>query len=356
MTQDKVYWELSKESYVDINHVPIVSVRNVDGENQSWEIIAKVNYDDTGMDVKVYQRQGEIIIAFRGTEGSKLFSQDAGRALKDLKADVASVVIKDPVYGGNSNQFAQAREIVRQVKKSYPYADISTTGHSLGGALASYTAAMEDLPAVTWSSPDVLGLLPKDLRKEANEGKFDNTIVNYVHPQDSIGAGSLSKYKRHIGSTYYVGSTFEVANAETINKPFIRFLDSLIDDYHGFDNYTFDEIGNINNPVLTNALTGKEEARSPRFVSSFRRIKVTPDELMSMANLLKKKMVDIENVHNEARMKLLCKEHISRSVHVEIEVGNSLYEFFSWHEQRTGETIYNLELAAKTMKEADKLA
>ncbi|WP_307434936.1 hypothetical protein [Bacillus sp. V2I10] len=42
--------------------------------------------------------------------------------------------------------------------KKYPDANISLTGHSLGDALVSYSAAMGNVEAVTFNSPSVVGL------------------------------------------------------------------------------------------------------------------------------------------------------------------------------------------------------
>ncbi|WP_354959413.1 lipase family protein [Bacillus sp. CECT 9360] len=44
-------------------------------------------------------------------------------------------------------------------------ARIHLTGHSLGGALASYAGAVHSVEAVTFSSPSVVNLLPEELQK-----------------------------------------------------------------------------------------------------------------------------------------------------------------------------------------------
>jgi hypothetical protein len=111
-----------------------------------------------------------------------------------------------------------------------------------------------------------IDLLPSDLKDKAENGEFDNQIVNYVHPKDSVGVGWFGEHERHVGSTYYIGSRFEVENADDIHRPLKRLLDSIVySDYHGLDNYQLDEYGNINNPTITNRLTGKKLVKSPRY-------------------------------------------------------------------------------------------
>lgn len=84
------------------------------------------------------------------------------------------------------NQFLEADLIVKAMKKKYPDANISTTGHSLGGANAEYAAAMNDVPCVSYNAPNVQHLLPEDVRRMVEEGYFKHKITSYVHPKDSI--------------------------------------------------------------------------------------------------------------------------------------------------------------------------
>src|SRR5690606_38114013 len=113
-----------------------------------------------------------------------------------------------------------------------PSAQISVTGHSLGGALAQYTAAKFNLAAVTYSAPSVIDLLDEQTMEKTLAGDFDSSIVNYVHPKDSIGAGGLEPYERHIGSTYYIGSRFRYENIDYEGRPIKRLLE-LVASYHG---------------------------------------------------------------------------------------------------------------------------
>ncbi|MNJ45366.1 Lipase (class 3) [compost metagenome] len=111
-----------------------------------------------------------------------------------------------------ANQFYQAQELYDAVKKHYPTAEITSTGHSLGGALTQYVAVNNDIQGVTFSAPSVTNLLTDEQLEKLNNGEYDKQVINYVHPSDSVGAGALGEYKRHVGSTYYLNSDFQSAN------------------------------------------------------------------------------------------------------------------------------------------------
>ncbi|USK36240.1 lipase family protein [Bacillus sp. F19] len=248
-----------------------------------------------------------------------------------------------------------AENLVKGVKEKYPDANISLTGHSLGGALASYVAAMCNVQAVTFNSPSVVGLLPKDMQQEVKEGKYDNQIVNYVNPRDSISAGAFKEYERHIGSTYYIGTLFEYENAEI--NPFSRFLKSISEEnYHALDHYTFDEYGNINNAVITNVVTGKMSWQSPRFFSnSVASIEVTPRELEDTAERLDAYINRIEDLCNDIKRTANRLDNVKKSEYVVDEVIQSAQQFNVWFSQKTLEIKHNLKSSALAYIEADKL-
>ncbi|WP_028403260.1 lipase family protein [Ectobacillus panaciterrae] len=320
IVSDYVYKELSRASY---EKEGTVSIDNSLGETQKWKPLhpngAKLHDPTTGFDATVFVNEDtkQVVVAFRGTEGTGPFK----RAYPDIKkadgGDVVLGTLKDrkdelarlensPTYSPDDefrkedlrkeiaeSQFTQADELMKKVKehvnKHYTGYEISATGHSLGGALAEYSAVLHHLQSVTYSAPDIVHLLPKDLQEKATRGEFKDTNISYVNPNDSIGAGPFKEYKQHVGKTIYIGGAgFAVANAGYTGHPVERFIDSVgSKDYHGLDNYTYDKNGNISN-LLIDAKTGKELIQSPRYIQGSQTIELKTEDLHEIGNTMKK--------------------------------------------------------------------
>ena len=92
----------------------------------------------SGYSAGVYQRNGEIVISFTGTNEAKL--EDF--ALANIPAGI----------GITSPQVIQAMTLVMQVMNAHPGATISFTGHSLGGGLASLMSVFFNLNATTFDA------------------------------------------------------------------------------------------------------------------------------------------------------------------------------------------------------------
>ena len=116
---------------------------------------------------------GEIVIAYRGTDGPFDAVTDAQLAV-----------------GTPSSQFGQAAQYYNDVSALYSGSAISVTGHSLGGALASYVAATV---APTTIRPDPIQAAAFNAPGIANvngvpSGLYPN-INNYNTTLDLTGNG-----------------------------------------------------------------------------------------------------------------------------------------------------------------------
>lgn len=327
---DELYQKISNFAYQrDISAgTPLTE----EGEYAQWKVIepegAELHNKVSGFDSVVFQNNqtNQIVIGYRGTEPdgnwlgiaadyeTDVFDVLGGRTreLEDALTDPnhhnifkKSFIqsIKDDIDWQN-NQFHQAEVLYEQIKSKYPDASISLTGHSLGGGLAQYVAARQDFPAMTYSAPSVTNLLDDASLAKVNEGYYDKKVVNIVHPNDSVGAGGISEYDRHVGSTYYKGQDFDSANAiyqnwrlqfqlmlpirpmgpsgplVTYNFPIdidldkfqvgniIRLMDSFSKKegkgYHSMNQYQFDQQGNLVGPLIDRA-TGQQIDISPRW-------------------------------------------------------------------------------------------
>lgn len=274
---DETYRDLSGGAYTTDEKV---TINNKSGKEE-WEPIhpkgAKLHDKETGFDATVYQNKttGEIVVAYRGTEGSSSLD----RSVPDYLTDGRYILMgKNPIQDGEkidpydksqviaANQFTQSVSLLEIVKHEYPNAKISTTGHSLGRANAQFASAMCDVPAVTYSDPGVYDMLPKHIQKKVDAGEYKGQIINYINPKDSISGGALREDKTHIGDTYMVNSDFKTANNDYGVHQIDRFLDSIgAKDFHGLDNYHVDAFGNIDNSMLVDTSTGEKIYRSPRY-------------------------------------------------------------------------------------------
>ncbi|MBR1943526.1 hypothetical protein IJ843_07310 [bacterium] len=126
-----------------------------------------------GFHAKAFEKDGTIIVAFRG-------SDDLG----DLKVD------HQMLSGRLPDQFADAKAFVEQIRQANPDAKIVVTGHSLGGSLAELTASQFDgVVGVTFDAVGTKGLV-------STHGLKDNgNTVNYVVRGDII-----SNANEHVGT------------------------------------------------------------------------------------------------------------------------------------------------------------
>jgi len=142
----------------------------------------------TGLRAHVYHNYGlkELVIAYAGTHRG-----DKG----DLEA------IGEILSGRLPKQFQSAFTVYSKVKDYLDEKDvraqISFTGHSLGGALAQYMAIVaKGCSAETFGAPGILGAL-EALRNDYIPG-YPYPVVNHVARGDLIGY-----YGHHLGKVDY---------------------------------------------------------------------------------------------------------------------------------------------------------
>ncbi|MGG0156427.1 lipase [Bacillus velezensis] len=392
---DKIYYTLSQESY---NHERLVDKlktgKPIQTDQQTYWYVEKIKTDeDTGLDAVVLS-QGEktqdgkwiksknpenVVVAFAGTDIGKDpindgVKADGGNIVfgNDPQKEVYYIVKKDAEdtsktlgkYNGTPSQDAmlttgkyklitktsqidQADQLVRSVKKKYAGTStiISTTGHSLGGAEAEYSAVNNDVYAVAFNSPSVVKLHDEETQKDINSGIYDPYIRSIINPDDMVGAGYWNEYDRHNGTTIYTKnpslSQFSRKQRlggnlnEQISKNLAYFFTTVIlrnPDTHGLNeaNFIFDRNGNITNPNGDELVFDKNlGALLPAgAIGSGDAIKVTPKNAKKLAEKVQAMTEDLRTMKKEAQN--AYQEHDEKIAELKTEfygqVGHGLFD------------------------------
>lgn len=392
---DKIYYTLSQESY---NHERLVDKlktgKPIQTDQQTYWYVEKIKTDeDTGLDAVVLS-QGEktqdgkwvksknpenVVVAFAGTDIGKDpindgVKADGGNIVfgNDPQKEVYYIVKKDAedtsktlgTYHGTPSQDAmlttgkyklitktsqidQADQLVRSVKKKYAGTStiISTTGHSLGGAEAEYSAVNNDVYAVAFNSPSVVKLHDEETQKDINSGIYDPYIRSIINPDDMVGAGYWNEYDRHNGTTIYTKnpslSQFSRKQRlggnlnEQISKNLTYFFTTVIlrnPDTHGLNeaNFIFDRNGNITNPNGDELVFDKNlGALLPAgAIGSGDAIKVTPKNAKKLAEKVQAMTEDLRTMKKEAQN--AYQEHDEKIAELKTEfygqVGHGLFD------------------------------
>ena len=116
--------------YIKFNEVAHTKSSTIQG----WQRVKNVSTKD-GMYAAIFKKYNQVIIAFRGAE----------------------LGLSDWVTDGQSQnneialQYTDALKVARRIDEAYPYADITITGYSLGGALATFTGLLTDKKVYTFN-------------------------------------------------------------------------------------------------------------------------------------------------------------------------------------------------------------
>ncbi|MGN7341259.1 lipase family protein, partial [Bacillus paralicheniformis] len=344
---DKTYYTLSQESYNrDRLDSKLKTGKPIQTDQKTYWFVEKIKRDhDTGLDAVVFS-QGKkteggkwvksdnpknVVVAFAGTDPKSQFFQDVvdadgGNVVMGLDPKKKSqyIIEKDAKdtsktigkYNATpsqdamlstgkyklitkTSQIGQADDLVREVKQKYKGTStvISTTGHSLGGAEAEYSAVNNDICAVAFNNPSVVKLHAEEKQKEIRSGKYDSSVKAIVNPDDMTGSGWWDEYERHAGRTIYTKdpSTSRVErqirldpkyNGGIFGTVFNVAVDYIattamgMPDTHGLNkgNFTFDENGNVQN-IEGDELVYDKNLKAmlpPEVASGSGAIKVTP--------------------------------------------------------------------------------
>jgi T5SS/PEP-CTERM-associated repeat protein len=135
-----------------------------------------------GFFAQVFQNGNQVVVSFRGTDAGNLYN-----AVKDLLAD-SSFLSGEALFTASGvdpdllTQLRDAAGLLAQVRTTYPDAEITLTGHSLGGAIAQILGAYTGLPTQAFDAPGAGDLITlstvQDALSPLNNTRFENTGSN----------------------------------------------------------------------------------------------------------------------------------------------------------------------------------
>ncbi|EJL6492301.1 hypothetical protein NMR92_003263 [Vibrio cholerae] len=132
----------------------------------------------------------KITIVFRGTGDDT----DSGIAANDVSTDIAQHLGRMPPM------YVDAIDLVQDVKAQYPHAKITTTGHSLGGALANVSALKNNTDAVLFS-PATLNVY--NYVDASIQSGYSSKMITIVNENDRVSGAKLLS-----SPTTYQGAVF----------------------------------------------------------------------------------------------------------------------------------------------------
>ncbi|MGQ7661029.1 lipase family protein, partial [Streptococcus suis] len=126
----------------------------------------------------------QIVIAYAGTNFADI---------RDVDTDIQTVIFgsKDTLVQGNvqqgelprftDSQLISAQKFYDDIKKQYPDALLTTTGHSLGAYIAIVIGAENRLPATTFNGPDPIRVMSEAAIEwvKANNQMYNNYRIRY---------------------------------------------------------------------------------------------------------------------------------------------------------------------------------
>ncbi|MGT2888678.1 hypothetical protein ACVR0B_08945 [Streptococcus didelphis] len=203
---------------------------------KSYQVLVTENNTNNGMQamavapiVNGKPDTSRIVIAYAGTN-------DKDR--NDINTDIQSVIagarkLQKPRNEVADGQVETALDFAKDIKKKYPDASISTTGHSLGEYLAMIISAENHWPNTGFNGPDAWNNLSPQAKKWilANSEKFKN----FRNCEDIIGFINGNQMKT--GISIDMGIDGDYSKASKVVQEYFK--------HHAITQWKFDENGNI---------------------------------------------------------------------------------------------------------------
>nr|WP_199045116.1 XVIPCD domain-containing protein [Dyella sp. ASV24] len=191
---------LAQDSYADRSRDVGENKKPISIGGCEYRILDTYTNPITGYQGTAYQRlddhhqpTGDIVIAHRGTESILDDAVDAGMVLTGINSQIPDAEKFTQRVLNKAKQFAENNHL------PFDSANITVTGHSLGGTLAEYTAHKFHLHGETFNAYGAAGLL-----HGVPEG--GTQVLNYVRATDVVSAAS-----RHYGEVRVLATERDIA-------------------------------------------------------------------------------------------------------------------------------------------------
>ena len=156
---------------------------------KGWIPINPYENKETGFYAEAFYKNDKVVIAIRGTDLGRGFSELEKDADSDLNLGIKHIPA----------QYSDAEKFYSEIKKMFPNQEIIFTGHSLGGSLSQLMSNYTGCKSVTFNAYGV-----KDILKENEPSIDENLITNYGHKSDFV---FISNIDNQLGKTYITKDT-----------------------------------------------------------------------------------------------------------------------------------------------------